>query len=406
MSSAHKALLSSLLAAALAIPAGAQTPAEAPTPQDTTVKDSTAPAAKKSRFGGIMNKAKSVAGNKAVQGAVKGAAANVACNAVPGAAVAAAATGNTACQNTLMGQVVQKGVAGTAAAMAGTVASGAAGNAASKLTGVKGAAAAGAIGAVTGGNVSTGGLSGAAAAVAGSKVSGLGNAAAAAAAGKLMGKGAAATTGVTNAAAIAAAQAAAARMAPNGGALPSGTAPSAADMAAAVAAMNAMGGAMAAGATGGKKVDVVDFRELKGMLPTSLGGLKRTEATGEKGGAMGITVSTAEGRYSSDDGKSISVKLADIGSLSGIAGMAAYAWATHEIDRESDSEYEKTTTFKGYKALEKYNKGSKSGEFSVLVGGRFVVGAEGSNVSMDALKSAVGSVDLRKLDGMKGKGVH
>jgi len=404
MSYSRKALLSSLLVAALAVPAGAQAPAVTPT--DSVAKDSTAPVAKKSRFGGMMNKAKAVAGNKAVQGAVKGAAANVACNAVPGAAVAAAAAGNAACQNTLMGQVVKKGMAGTAAAMAGNVASGAAGDAASKLTGVKGAAAAGAIGAVTGGHVSTGGLSGAAAAVAGSKVSGLGNAAAAAAAGKLMGKGAAATTGVTNAAAMAAAQAAAARMAPNGGALPNGATPSAADMAAAVAAMNAMGGAMAAGATGGKKVDVVDFRELKGMLPATLSGLKRTEATGEKTGAMGITVSSAEGSYSSEDGKSISVKLADIGSLSGIAGMAAYAWAAHEIDREGDNEYEKTTTFKGHKALEKYNKNSKSGEFSVLVGGRFVVGAEGSNVSMDALKAAVGSVDLRKLDGMKGKGVH
>ena len=403
MSHMHKAFLSSLLVASLAVPASAQTPVDSAV---TPPADSAAPAAKKSRFGGLMNKAKAVAGNKAVQGAVKGAATNVACNAVPGAAVAAAATGNTTCQNTLMGGLINKGVAGTAAAMAGGVASGAASDAASKLTGVKGAAAAGAIGAVTGGNVSAGGLKGAAAAMAGSKVNGLGQAAAAAAAAKMMGKGGGgAATGAANAASMAAAQAAAARMMPNGGALPNGAAPSAADMAAAMAAMNAMGGAMTAGATGGKKVEVVDFRELKGMLPASLGGLKRTDATGEKSGAMGMVISTAEGRYSSDDGKSISVKIGDIGSLSGMAGMAAYAWATHEVDRESDTEYEKTTTFKGYKALEKYNKQTKSGDMSVLVGGRFVVEAEGSNVSMDALKAAIAGVDLRKLDGMKGKGV-
>ncbi|MEO8575932.1 MAG: hypothetical protein ABI556_04495 [Gemmatimonadales bacterium] len=399
MSFSNKALLSSLLALALAIPAGAQAPA-AQTPADTAVKDSVAP--KKSRFGGLMNKAKSVAGNKALQGAAKGVAANVACNAVPGAAVAAAATGNTACQNTLMGQVVQKGMGGTAAAMAGGAASGIASKAVGNLSGTKGAAAAGALQAVTGANVTgAGGLKGAAAAMAGSKVNGLGQAAAAAAAGKMMGKGAGAT-GLTNAASIAAAQAAAARMAPNGGALPNGVgAPSAADMAAAMNAMNAMNNA----ATGGKKVETVDFRELKALLPGSAGGIARTDASGEKSGAMGIMVSSAEGTYESADGKQVTLKISDIGSLSGVAGMTGYAWANNEIDRESDNEYEKSTTFKGYKALEKYNKKTHSGDLSVLIGGRFVVEAQGSNVDMKALKDVLASVDLKKLDGMKGKGV-
>lgn len=402
MSHSNKALLSFLLVAALAIPAGAQAPAPAPAATDSAAKDSAAP--KKSRFGGMMNKAKAVAGNKALQGAAKGVAANVACNAVPGAAVAAAATGNAACQNTLMGQVVQKGMAGTAAAMAGGAASGVAAKAVGNLSGTKGAAAAGALQAVTGANVTSGaGLKGAAAAMAGQKVSGLGQAAAAAAAGKMMGKGAAATTGVTNAAAMAAAQAAAARMMPNGGALPNGAVPSAADMAAAMNAMNAMSG-MTAAATGGKKVDPVDFRELKSMLPASAGGITRTDASGEKSGALGIMVSSAEGKYETPDGKSIMLKIADIGSLSSVAGMTGYAWANNEIDRESDNEYEKSTTFKGYKALEQYNKKTHAGNLSVLVGNRFVVEAHGTNVEMKALKAAIESVDLRKLDGMKNKG--
>src|SRR5258705_13093409 len=42
-------------------------------------------------------------------------------------------------------------------------------------------------------------------------------------------------------------------------------------------AMNAMGAAMGA-ANGGKKVDVVDYKVLKDMLPESAGGMKRTEA--------------------------------------------------------------------------------------------------------------------------------
>ena len=235
--------------------------------------------------------------------------------------------------------------------------------------------------------------------MAGAKVAGLGQAATAAAAGKIL-KGA--TGQATNAASMAAAQAAAAQMM-QGGALPKGaTMPSANDMAAAVAAMNAMNTA----AAGGKKVETIDFRELKAMLPASLGSLKRSEASGEKTGAMGMQISMAEGRYSSDDGKQITLKITDIGALAGIGAMSAYAWAQTEVDRESDSGYEKSTTFKGYKALEKYSKQGQQGDLSVLVGGRFVVEADGSSVDMKAIKAALETIDLKKLDGMKGKGVH
>ena len=170
-------------------------------------------------------------------------------------------------------------------------------------------------------------------------------------------------------------------------------------------AMAAMNAAMT-GANAGKKVETVDYKQLKDLLPESLPGMKRTNATGEKTSAMGMQVSNAEGRYSSDQGSSLTIKISDIGSLTGLAGMAAYAWAATDYDRESDNSYEKTTTFNGYKAHEKYDKQSKSGELSALVGNRFVVEAQGSDVDMDAIKAALGKVDLRKLDGMKTQGVQ
>lgn len=169
-------------------------------------------------------------------------------------------------------------------------------------------------------------------------------------------------------------------------------------------AMAAMGKAM--GTTNGKKVETVEFRELKALLPESLPGMTRTGATGEKTAAMGMQISTAEGRYTSGGGSSMSIKITDIGSLSGLAGMATYAWSATEFDRETGDGYEKTTTFNGHKAQEKYNKSGRSGEMSVLVGGRFVVEADGNSVEMDAIKAALGKVDLRKLDGMKNAGVH
>ena len=171
-------------------------------------------------------------------------------------------------------------------------------------------------------------------------------------------------------------------------------------------AMAAMGAAVGGAANAGKKVETVDYKELKALLPESLPGMKRTDATGEKSSAMGMQVSNAEGRYSADNGSSMRVKITDIGSMTGLAGMAMYAWATVSVDRESDTGYEKTSTISGYKSHEKYDKSSKSGELSVLVGDRFVVEVDGSDVDMDAIKSALGKVDLGKLNSMKGQGVH
>lgn len=169
------------------------------------------------------------------------------------------------------------------------------------------------------------------------------------------------------------------------------------------AAMAAMGAAM--GNANGKAIETVDFRELKALLPESLPGMARGEATGEKTAAMGMQISTAQGRYRSAEGSSISLKIADIGSMTGLAGMATYAWAATEYDRETGSGYEKTTTFEGRKAQEKYNTSSRSGELSVMVAGRFVVEADGNNVDMDAIKAALKQVDLGKLENMKASGV-
>jgi len=155
----------------------------------------------------------------------------------------------------------------------------------------------------------------------------------------------------------------------------------------------------------GKKVEPVNFRDLKALLPESLPGMKRTTAEGEKTSVMGINVSEAHARYENEEGANIDVKITDMGSVSGLVGMATMAWAYGDIDRESDDGYEKTTTFDGYKAFEKYSKESKNGELNILIARRFIVNVEGSNVEMPALKDAAGKVNLKTLEGMKNAGV-
>jgi hypothetical protein len=158
---------------------------------------------------------------------------------------------------------------------------------------------------------------------------------------------------------------------------------------------------MGEAASDGKAVEPVNFRDLKALLPEDLPGLKRTDARGEKTSAFGVNVSEAEGRYESEDGKSVEIKIMDFGSMSGFVGMTATAWAFADVDRETDSGYERTTTYNGYKAFEKYDNSDQSGEIQVIVAKRFLVTTQGNNIAMDAIKGALRAVDLGKLASMK-----
>ncbi len=96
-------------------------------------------------------------------------------------------------------------------------------------------------------------------------------------------------------------------------------------------------------------VDPVDFRKLKDILPERAAGLERTEATGEKNGAMGFSLSQAEGKYG-DGEASLEIEITDTGGVGGMAMMGMAAWAMAEVDKETATGYEKTTRIDGNKA--------------------------------------------------------
>jgi len=155
----------------------------------------------------------------------------------------------------------------------------------------------------------------------------------------------------------------------------------------------------------GKTVEPVDFRELKALLPEKAAGIARSQIKGERSAVMGINVSEADAEYATEEGSSIRIKIMDMGSVSGFVGLATVAWAHMDIDKETETGYEKTTTFSGHKAFEKYDTANNEGELSILVGQRFVVEVEGRAVTMDQMKAAAGQVDLGKLESMKNAGV-
>jgi hypothetical protein len=155
----------------------------------------------------------------------------------------------------------------------------------------------------------------------------------------------------------------------------------------------------------GKTVDPIDFRQLKELLPATAGNLPRSDASGEKAGALGMNVSHAEGKYSDANSNSnIKVTITDTGSMQGFA-MLGYGWAMTSIDRETDNGYERTTKINGSPGYEKYNNPNQTGEVSALVAGRFVVQVEGDGVNMDMIKSVLNQIDLNKLASWKDVGV-
>ncbi|MSO21891.1 MAG: hypothetical protein EXQ58_01275 [Acidobacteria bacterium] len=96
----------------------------------------------------------------------------------------------------------------------------------------------------------------------------------------------------------------------------------------------------------------------------------------------------------SKEGSSIHVSLMDMGTLSGLAAMTTVGWAMVEIDKKTETGYEKTSTYQGYKSHEEYNQNRKDGEVTVLVADRFVVEVRGNKLPMEAIMAALSAIDL------------
>ena len=145
----------------------------------------------------------------------------------------------------------------------------------------------------------------------------------------------------------------------------------------------------------GEPKEVVDFRALKDLMPSSLLGMDRTEHNGEKAGAFGMNMSTATAKYE-DGGQNMEVSILDFAGITGaLSGMAS--WANVEVDRESKDGFERTIEINGYKAFEKYDSKRKYGELSVIVEDRFIVNIKGEDIKAQDLRKALQKIGLKRL---------
>jgi hypothetical protein len=165
----------------------------------------------------------------------------------------------------------------------------------------------------------------------------------------------------------------------------------------------AMGKMMGAAMGNDGTVQALSTDQVKAFLPDTLLGLKRTSSSAQRTNAMGMQVTEAHAEYGDGNGRNLSLEVTDMGTAKGLMAMAG-AMAPEE-ERTTDHGYEKTYTAGGRLTHESWDEQNKDGEYSVVVGQRFTVKANGNANSIDELKQAVASVDLGKLEGLKNEGV-
>jgi SLT domain-containing protein len=110
-----------------------------------------------------------------------------------------------------------------------------------------------------------------------------------------------------------------------------------------------------------------------------------------------MSMSVATGDYQKD-GASFRLAVTDLGAMAGVAAMASAVNA--QSSTETQTGYEKTSTAGGRLTTEEWDREAKSGRYSIVVGERFSIEANGNADSVDVLKQAVASVDAGRLEGL------
>jgi hypothetical protein len=167
----------------------------------------------------------------------------------------------------------------------------------------------------------------------------------------------------------------------------------------AAAAIDALGTLLG----GGKRVDPIGIDELKPFVPDTFAGLSRKSSNVAKNGMAGIMVSKAEATYGDGASKNVRLEITDTGGMSGMVGFVSWMGMTEEKDSEYSSE--RTRKVNGRFVHEKISKNGGDNQFGIVLGDRFIVEATG-NVAPDQLRAGLDSLDLGKLEAMKGSGVQ
>lgn len=146
---------------------------------------------------------------------------------------------------------------------------------------------------------------------------------------------------------------------------------------------------------------VVAASELKALLPMQAAGLPRTNAEHQSQALSdAMTIAQAEARYEDGD-RRLSVHLTDYVEATAARGvLPGAAWMLFDVHRESDTGYEKTTTIAGHPAKETLRRRGSSTrcELEMVVGKRFLLTVDATNVPMEDVKAVLDQIGLDRLE--------
>ncbi len=144
---------------------------------------------------------------------------------------------------------------------------------------------------------------------------------------------------------------------------------------------------------------IVGFRELLPLLPSSAPNLTRQEPSGETSDVMGVQISEASVAFcEGDDYRTcVHVRIQDFGAGVGAMGAMPFGvWANATFDRESTDGFERTARIGGYPAQETFSRASGMSEVEVIVASRFLVTAGGAQ-DFETVRALVERMDLAAL---------
>lgn len=140
-----------------------------------------------------------------------------------------------------------------------------------------------------------------------------------------------------------------------------------------------------------QKLSPYTLDQMKALLPEELAGAKRSKFSANS--AMGAAY--AEGKYAINDSTELELKIFDCAGQAGAGIYSMQFLGMMNFQSESDEEYTKTIEFNGSKAVEHLNKRNNRSTLSYLSGDRLLVTLEGRNISVDELKQAAGTLNIK-----------
>jgi hypothetical protein len=167
----------------------------------------------------------------------------------------------------------------------------------------------------------------------------------------------------------------------------------------AAAAMEGLGALLG----GGRRVDPLQLDQLEPFVPATFANLAQTDKQSERTGVASLMVARIEATYGDGAGNNVELEIVDTGGASGIMGLAS--WAAVRGEQRTSDGTERTYQEGGRLVHEKSSTSGGTNEFGIVLGERFIVSAKGRGVDVNALKTAVASLDLARLEGLKDVGV-